>query len=268
VAGAAGSADTARMKSFGGRGTALKIRKLALVGIAPVVLAAVAIGPALAQDLPETEISADVKFSPSTGGTAKHPQGIQARILGRLTVEPGFEPPIVTGMDLLVGPGLSWNGADYVKCSKRVLDRKGPKGCPEKSIMGHGLATGHADTAKATLRIVLVNGGSRILAYATLDNPARVRETIVVKPRSKSTGRWRHRESFRIPESLQVVAGVPIRLSRLKLIVGGKPYARNYIATTSCPKSGWRWHATVHYLYDSTGQTATDTLSGEVPCRR
>ncbi|HEY6779656.1 MAG TPA: hypothetical protein VI111_01810 [Thermoleophilaceae bacterium] len=238
------------------------------VGVAAIAIGAGIVVPALAQveDLPETDISTDIEVSSTKAGTPKHPKGVSITVKATLTTEPDVDPPIVTGVENLFGPGAFWNGADYVKCSKRVLDTKGPKGCPRESIMGAGIATAKADTVDTKLTLTLINGGARrLLAYATLTNPARVQETIVVKA-TNATGKWRHRESFRIPKSLQVVAGIPIEVTSLRFTLGGKPYAKNFITTTSCPKGGWRYHNTVHYLYDLTGQTATDTFGGSVSC--
>ncbi len=243
-------------------------RTLIGAGAAAMAIAAVIVMPAPAQeaDVPETAISTDVRLSSTKAGTPKKPKGVTLTVKAKLTTERGFDPPIVTGLDNLFGPGAFWNGGPYVKCSKRVLDRRGPRGCPRESIMGAGFATAKADTVDTKVTLTLINGGAkRMLAYATLTNPARVQETIVVKA-TDMTGKWRHRESFRIPESLQVVAGIPIQITGLRFTLGGKPYAENYISTTSCPKGGWRYHNTVHYLYDLTGQTATDTFGGSVSC--
>ena len=81
------------------------------------------------------------------------------------------------------------------------------------------------------------------------------------------SGRWGHRESFRVPENLQVVAGVPIQVTAAKLHIGGKPYARDYIVSTSCPRGGWKYRATTHYLF-ATGQTSQDTFDGSIACTR
>ena len=240
---------------------------LATVLAVSAVVVATAMAQDEAQDLPDTDLSAVARATPSKAGTKANPQGAAIDVSAKIVTEPDFDPPIVTGVDILVGQGLSWNGDDYVQCAKRVLDRKGPKGCPPKSIMGRGIATAKADTVNTAIDIVLVNGGSkRVLAYATLENPARVQETVVVKD-SDPPGSWGHRESFRVPKSLQVVAGIPIQVTGLKLKVGGKSYAKGYITTTSCPKGGWKYKATVHYLFDLTGQTTEDTITGSIPCR-
>jgi hypothetical protein len=233
---------------------------------AAVAASAIAVAPAIAQDVPDTDISANVQVTPDKAGTKKNPRGVRINATAKITTEAGFDPPIVTGVDLLISQGVSWNGGDYVKCSKPVLDRQGPRGCPKESIMGTGIAVGRADTVAAHVKVTFVNGGETTLyAYATLDNPARVQETIVIKTENL-TGKWRYRDTFRVPESLQVVAGVPIRLTSAKFELGGRPYAKNFLTTTSCPKGGWKYQATAHYLFDLTGQTSEDTIDGSVAC--
>jgi hypothetical protein len=237
----------------------------AIVGVTLAGCAAAA--PAVtAQELPDIEISAKARAIPSKAGTKANPRGHAIKATASVTVEPGFERPIVTGLDLLVGRGLVWNADDYPTCSKRVLDRRGPKGCPKQSIMGQARGTAFADTVKTHPDVVLINGGSkRTLAYTTLYHPALVKETIVVKS-TKLTGRWWHRESLTVPENLRIVAGVPIQMAAIDMAVGGKPYAKDYVASTSCPKGGWKYKATAHLLFDTTGQTTSRTFSGSIPC--
>lgn len=238
-----------------------------------LIAAAAAIGtfgvaPAAGQDdLPDTGLSANARAIPSVAGTARDPRGVRLVATAKIVSEPGYEPPIVTGVDILMGKGLVWNADDYVKCDKRVLDRKGPEGCPPKSIMGGAKATARADSVITHPDVVFVNAGwKQTFAYTTLYQPALVEETIVVE-RTKASGPWSHQESFRVPRHLQVVAGVPIQVTAAKLTIGGKPWARDYIVSTSCPKGGWRYRATAHYLF-ATGATDQDVFEGSIPCTR
>jgi hypothetical protein len=256
--------------SLGRKETAMRIRKCHGLLAAAVVVGAVVAVPALAQeDLPDTSIVSTAKATPKNAGTSKDPQGLSIAAAARLIVEPGFDPPIVTGIDILVGKGLVWNGEKYTKCSKRALDRQGPKGCPRTSIMGAATATGMADTVPAHVKVVFLNGGAdRRYAYATLDNPARVQETLVVKVTKLNSSKWDHREAIRVPKTLQVVAGVPIRLTSIRFKIGGKPYAKEYIASTSCPRGGWKYQVTAHYLYDLLGRTDDEVSTGSIACTK
>jgi hypothetical protein len=248
----------------------MRIRKSHGLLAAAVAVGAVAVAPALAQeDLPETRIVSNATATPNKAGTPKHPQGISVTASGRLIVEPGFDPPIVTGLDILVGKGLVWNSRKYASCSKPTLDRQGPKGCPPKSIMGSAVATGMADTVPARLQMVFVNGsGDQKYAYATLNNPARVQTTIVVKSSRPKGGTWDHLETVHVPEVLQIVAGVPVRLTAVKFKIGGKPYAKDYVTSTSCPRGGWKYQVTAHYLYDLLNQTDEEVSTGSIACTK
>lgn len=241
-----------------------------ILAAAALGLGAVFVTPlAMAQDVgevPDVAISAKAWATPSKAGTKRNPRGMGVHATAKVTSEPGFERPIVTGLDLRVGPGLAWNTGTAAKCSKRVLDREGPKGCPKRSIVGHATGTAYADTIITHPDIVLINGGpKRHLAYVTLYRPALVKETVPIKV-TRLTGKWRHRESFTVPETLRVVAGVPIQVSSIRMSVGGKSYAERYIASTSCPKGGWKYEATAHFLF-ATGQTSSETIDGAIPCR-
>jgi hypothetical protein len=238
-----------------------------LAGAAAV---AVAVVPALAQDATQsaTRIEASARASPSKAGTPRHPVGLAVTAQASLITAPDLEPPIVTGIDIRIGKGLTWNRGGYTTCSKAVLDRSGPKGCPKQSVVGTAYATGRADTVPAKVDLTFFNGGKDIAyVYAVLDNPARVRETLTLRTRQLTgPGPWGEAESVSIPRSLQIVAGLPLNMDRIKFTIGGKSYARNFIASTGCPKGGWRYEVTAHYLYESSGATSGNTTSGSIAC--
>lgn len=238
---------------------------LALVAVGAIVVAS-----AMAQDAPanrdqaKARFSATVKATPSKAGTRQHPQGVTISATGKIATGRGVDPPILTGIDLFLGRGIAWNGGEYATCSKAVLDRKGPEGCPRGSIVGGLTASARAGAIATRPQVTFVAGGAkRIYAYTRFDYPARVRETIVIKTTAANR---RYTGKLRVPKHLQVVAGIPIQTTRMKLTIGGRPYAQDYIATTSCPQGGWKFKATVHLRYDPTGQTDRDTVSGSIPC--
>jgi hypothetical protein len=223
--------------------------------------------PALAQDSAQVKIESSATATPSKSGTAAHPRGVALRATARLVFPPDVDPPVVTGIEIRSAPGLDWHGEKFVKCAKSVLDAKGPSGCPKQSIMGTATATGRADTVSARLDVVFVNGGLRTTyAYATLNRPARVRETLVIHTTRFSSGPWGHLETVAVPRSLQIVAGVPLALDKITLSIGGRPYAKDYISSTGCPSGGWRYQVTAH---TATGdQTAANVGTGRIPCTR
>ncbi len=250
----------------------MKLPRTTSLSAAAFAAAAIVVAAAGAQDRPErrdrppTDLSAAVKVTPSRAGTKQEPRGVAVSATSTMATERGSGPPIVTGFDLLFGRGFSWHGGAYATCSKRALDHQGPKGCPRESIMGSGTAIASAGGVDTDVAITFVNGGAeRLLAHARFEYPARAQETLVVKA-TDMAGRWRYKDALRAPKSLQVVAGVPVHTTGLKFTLGGKPYARRYITTTSCPSNGWAYRITAHYLYDLTGQTAEDTVGRTIPC--
>lgn len=238
-----------------------------LLGYAILAGAAAIVVPAMAQDQAPVTIESSATASPSKAGTAQHPRGVSLRAAARLVFPPDVEAPIVTAIEIRISPGIDWHGERFVTCAKATLDRQGPKGCPRASIMGTATATGKADTVDARLDVVFVNGGARTAyAYATLNRPARIRETLVIRETRFSSGPWGHMESVTIPPSLQIVAGVPLELDRIRLAIGGKSYAKNYIASTSCPGGGWRYQVTAHTTTD--GQAGQSVGSGRISCTK
>lgn len=244
------------------------MRKLAVLPAA-LVAAAVAAAPVAAQDKPVTEFTSTAKVTPKKAGTKKKPQGV--KLTGKITVNTitqGVEPPIVTGGDVLLPKAGNWNGGKYKSCSGTVMRRnQGVGKCDKKSIMGKGSGVAFADTVDAKPDIVFVNGGkSTLWAFTTLYNPALVREPVAIKIKKLSSPKWGYRATFKVPEVLQVVAGIPITLRSLKFEIGGKSYAKNLIETTSCPKSKkWPYEATANYLYND-GTRTSSKYSSTVPC--
>ncbi len=244
------------------------MRKLAVLPAA-LVAAAVAAAPAAAQEKPVTTFKATAKVTPKKAGTKKNPQGV--KISGSLkfeTITQGVEPPIITGGDVLLPKGGTYNGGKYKTCSgSKMRAAQGTDVCDPKSIMGSGKGVALADTVDAKPTVEFVNGGkSTIWAFTTLYNPALVQEPIALNIKKLNSSKWGYRASFKVPKILQVVAGVPITLRSFNFAIGGKKYAKDYIVTTSCPKSKkYPYEATASYLYND-GTTSKSTYKSTVPC--
>jgi hypothetical protein len=228
------------------------------VGVAAVAVAV----PALAQDPELTPIKVEVKakVTPKKVGTPAHPQGVKVTLDAKLVSENGYERPIVQRGRIMLGKGGVWNGAKFPKCTASILNRKGLKACPPGSIFGHGVATGYADTTITKPKITAVNGGKNVaFGYVQLTNPARVNQAVPVTIKKRS-GKWSYQLDFSVPEDLQVVAGVPISLTKLHLQLGRK----DIIASTYCPPDGlWRYEST-SWLEDGR----MPFIAGTVPCSR
>lgn len=247
-----------------------------------IATASLAAAPAAAQ-IPETTFESQARIAPAKVGTPKNPRGIQ--LAGKMTfrtITQGVEEPIVTGGDILIAKGAQWNGGRYRKCSKATMTRnQGVEKCPKGSIVGSGTGVAFADQDRADPDVVFVNGGKSMLwAFTTLYNPALVREPVPIRIR-KTRGKWAYKASFRVPQVLQVVAGIPITLRSFNYKIGRKfklpgarkttnaaRYAPRLLATTSCPRSGkYPTRTTAHYLYN-TGERGQSTDTGTIRCRR
>jgi hypothetical protein len=245
------------------------MRKLAVLPVAVAALA-VAVAPAMAQTKPETLFTSKAKITPKKAGTPKKPQGV--KISGSLafkTVTQGVQMPIITGGTVYLPKYGKWNGGKYATCSKRTMERdESTENCPKKSIMGSGSGSALADTVDAAPTVEFVNGGKNVLwAFTTLYRPALVQKPVALNIKKIKHPKWGYKASFTVPEVLQVVAGVPVTLTSLKYSVGGKPYAKDLIVTTGCPKSKkYPYEAEARYLYPDTNLTDSKTYKGSVPC--
>lgn len=234
-------------------------REVAIATVVAVVGAMLAV-PATAQTPVETTVKIKANVIPNKAGTPRNPQGVKIRASATFHTPDGYEKPVVThGFALLPRAG-EWNGGRYPKCTKRILDRQGPRGCPKRSRIGWARGTAYADTVITKPKIEIFNGGRKLaLAYVTLYHPALVQEAVPVRIQKLRRGRWGYKVSVRVPVALQVVAGVPIAARSIRGQVGrGK-----IITTTSCPRNR-RWNYKVRTFFDNG---ASHTHNGFVRCR-
>jgi hypothetical protein len=244
------------------------MRKLA-APLTALAMGAILVAPSVAQ-APVTEVTVDAHVTPNKAGTKKRPQGVKLSGTIRWKSEAGIEPPIVTAFNILISKGGVFNGGKYPKCAQSLVNRKGPGACPKKSIMGSATGSAFADDVITRPTVTFVNGGAKnICFYTVLTNPARVRTCVPGKV-SKLSGdpKWGYRVKITVPEVLQVVAGVPIALRDLKWSAGGKPWAKDWIATTNCPKGNkWPFEVETFYLYED-GSRSSSKYADSVACRR
>jgi hypothetical protein len=244
------------------------MRKLVAL-VAGLTMGAILVAPSVAQ-APVTTVTVDAKVTPSKAGTKRNPRGVTLSGNIRWESEAGIEPPIVTAFDILISKGGVFNGGKYPKCAEALINRRGPGACPRKSIMGSATGVALADTEITRPKVTFVNGGARrICFYTVLTNPARVR-TCVPGRITKLSGnpKWSYRVKITVPEVLQVVAGVPIALRSIQWTAGGKPYAKDWIATTSCPKGNrWGFELETFYLYED-GSRSSSKNSDSMRCTR
>ena len=234
------------------------------VSVGVLALAAVEVAPTIAQDPgTNTTVKADTKVSPNKAGTKKKPQGVKLTFNATFTTPGDVEHPIIQSGDAYIGKGGLYNGGKYKSCSQATISRGGPSACPKESIMGSGSGDALADTVHTVPKITVVNGGAKkIWFWTVLQNPARV-QAAVPATITKASGKWSYKVHFEVPQSLQIVAGIPITLNTLKLTIGGKSYAKDWLATTSCPASK-KWPYSFSADLSTGGSIKYD---GTTPCK-
>jgi hypothetical protein len=243
------------------------MRKLVALTVGAVALGAVLVAQTVAQAPPQTSVTVDAKVTPNNAGTKKKPQGVKLSGSIRWTTEAGQPPPIITKFDILIGKGGVYNGGKYPKCSLARANSRGPQGCPKKSIVGKATGEALADDVITRPQVTFINGGAnRVCFYTVLNNPARVQTCVPGVIRKLSGGKWAYRVTITVPKVLQVVAGVPIALRSIKWQTG-RPWAKDLIVTTSCPKGGWGFQLKTFYLYED-GSTSSSDFADKVPCKR
>lgn len=235
------------------------MRKFLILAVGALALVVVAV--AVAQE-PPTIITSTTTVTPKKAGTKKKPQGVTLNYKATFSTPGDVEHPIITGGTVLVPKGGLYNGGKYPKCSESTLSHGGPSGCPAHSIMGKGSGVALADNVTTIPRITVINGGAnKIFFWTVLQNPARVQAAVPATIK-KTSGQWAYKVTFEVPKSLQIVAGIPITLNSLNVTLGGKSWAKDWLATTSCPASK-KWP------YDSTFNLSTGgsiNYTGSVGC--
>jgi hypothetical protein len=239
----------------------MRSRILILSILAAVSALAVA---ALAWADSTTTLTGSAAVSPNKAGTPKHPQGVTLKVHTHWTTPADQDRPVVQKAIAYFPKGSLYNGGKYPKCDPDKMDRNGIAVCPKHSIMGKGTGTAWADTVKTIPQITIVNTGAKgVCLFTVLNNPAYVRKCVrgVIQ---KASGQWAYKLTLTVPPSLQVVAGVPIAVEDLTFTSGGKSYAKDWLATTSCPANK-KWPFSVTTFYDNGGQS---TFTSSTPCKK
>ncbi len=243
------------------------MRKL-VVSAAVLALGAVFVTVALAQAPTGTEITVKTKITPNKAGTKKHPQGVKLSFQAHWTSDAGVEPPVITAATIFLPKGGKYNGGKYPKCAEATLNRRGLSACPKHSIMGTATGDAYADTTITHPKVTFVNGGAKKMCFYTqLTNPARVNACASATiTKLGGGGKYGYKVRVVVPETLQFVAGVPIALRSFKGSIGGKSYAKDYIVTTSCPKSKkYEYSVDTEYLYEDNSRGHSPYV-GTVAC--
>jgi hypothetical protein len=237
------------------------MRKLA-VGV-PATLAAFAVAvPALAAST-WPAVSAKATVTPSTAGTAAHPQAVKLRVQLNWKTLGAANQPIVTNFKVFFPQGSLYNGGKTKTCAYSVLVSRGPTQCPSASIVGSGTGVAYAGSAKTHPQITVVNGGAtKAYFYTVLTNPARVQEPIVAHI-AKQHGKWAYELTATVPNNLRIVAGTPVELTSLTINTG----KGNWLETTKCDAGHkWPYSVTTGFVNPNTKATGSSSVSTTTAC--
>jgi hypothetical protein len=240
------------------------MRKFLIPALGALALVAVEVAPTIAQDgTSQTALTVSPTVTPNKAGTKKKPQGVKLQVKVKWETPADLEKPVITASDVLFPKGSLYNGAKYPKCSEATLNNGGLAACPPHSIMGTGTGTAWADTVITRPSITVVNGGgSKVFLWTILTNPARVQKA-VPGTITKTSGQWAYKLHLVVPPALQIVAGVPITLNDITITAGGKSWAKDWLATTSCPANK-KWPFSVSTALSTGGQA---TYQSTLACR-
>lgn len=195
-------------------------RRPVVLPLACVLAAGLAL-PSAALATMTTKTSVVAKLAPGLP-TKKKPKAIQVDFGMTWQNGPMDGRSTLQGLEMLFPRGTVYNGAKHPICSLETLNTKGPSACPKGSKVGQGRALANADTVPTRAEITAYNGGpTQILFYTTMTNPAVVQTPVIGNiAKLGGGGPWGYRLTTAIPGKLQVVAGVPIFMTDLKIHVG------------------------------------------------
>jgi hypothetical protein len=238
------------------------MRKLVIAAVAGLAVAG-GTTVALAASSPWPAVTVKPSVSPNKAGTPSHPQGVRLKAAINWQSLGAADQPIVTKFLLLFPKGAKYNGAKVPSCTAKRINL-GPQACPKASIMGSGTGTAYADTSKTHPKITVVNGGGSVVYfYTVLNNPARVQQPVIGHI-ARLHGAYSYSLSVKVPEDLQVVAGVPIELTTLSINAG----KGSWLETTGCSGGKWPFQITTSYLNSNNNSTGSSTDASSLPCHK
>ena len=238
----------------------MSVRRVLLAGVATMVMGALVAALAFGQEVVPIKITAKARVTPNKAGTPSHPQGVRISVDARIQMPRDIDPPLVETVDVWFPKGGLYNGHKFPTCSPAAMARRGPKACPPRSIMGHGVGTADADGVTTHPTLTVINGGrDKVYFYVVLRVPARVQQAVLGTVTKVDSPRWSYKLHVKVPRNLQIVAGIPLRLERFQSTVG----RGDWLATIGCPRDRlWKYHVETSY---ASGQVVN--TDGSVACR-
>jgi hypothetical protein len=217
------------------------MRRLRQLGAAAALISLTSAGGAAA----DTRVELEGRLSPVIREVPRKPPAMTLRMTARFIGDgPGFQPPILDHSVIRFPYGSRLNNRLFPHCEPALINRRGPRVCPKGSLIGRGYANVLADTERQRLTVRMFNGrgGRSIVFYFHGTNPARVDVAFAAPLRRLRGGMWNYVLNVPVPETLQVVAGIPIYVREFVSTVGATRRVdgrqRGFIEAWSCPPGG------------------------------
>jgi hypothetical protein len=223
--------------------------------------------------LPGTDpaAKATIGVTPSKAGTPRRPVGVDLTVDATLNPPPGTDATPVTGFEVWLGPGLTFDRGAVPACSASTLRRGGPAKCPRKSIVGRGRVTTPQDPmldlpSGGGTSVVFINGpGEAMTAYVQRSLP-RIRVAVPSTVVDGARGSWPHRDAWFFPSALQLAAGITLMANGVTFDIRGTSSPMPYVRSTGCPKGGWTWKVRLHWVNPTTDVGGVSDTQGHAPC--
>ncbi len=266
----------------------------ALLALAAVALAMLVVSPSAFAIQSVQKFSA--KVSPSRAGTKSKPQAVSISANPYFdTIAPDLDRQVqfaTVNATLYFPKAGVYNGKYFKYCSPATVfqdETNCPKGSRVGTADGRGLGLGLDEAVKG--QFFNIKGGKGATLLVTGESPLIIRE-IVPATLTKLSGDkdFSYKLSFSVPRNLQspapgVIAAVMKFNSKIpkqyvtrtktktKKVKGKKRKVKvktkiPLIASTSCPKGGWKFKYVADYTttFDSAIES-TQTVEGSVPCK-
>lgn len=212
----------------------------------PALTPLVALGAALlapgATASAATEVSFDGHVTPVIREVPKRALPMTLRIVLRMSGdEQNGLPPTLDRSVVHFPYGSALNGRLFPSCDPNTINRRGPRACPQGSLIGKGHAIGVGVDVRQRLAVLLFNGrgGRSVIFHLRGSNPLRVNTAFAAPLRRLRGGRWNFELTVPVPENLKVVAGVELSLvefvSTVRATRRVRGRQRGYIEAWSCP---------------------------------
>jgi hypothetical protein len=198
---------------------------------------------------------------------ANKPTGLYVQILSNDSAAP--QPPIMNRIVINL-PGGKYNGSRFPRCKLKVLQAKGPRGCPRGSKIGTGTGIGMAKpvvTDPVNGKLTLFNGDrsgrrDRVLVYVFPDlGPTFVSVGNVIKKHGKYTLDFTIPPIKTLPSAPDAsVVSVKTKTPIKKVTKRVRHKRRKYYLIIAPRKCGGRWRGAGTF-YFTTGETRTVQIS-------